>query len=154
MSVVINGTTGITTPAGVVLNNYPAFSAYLGTNQSVSSSTYTKIQCNVEEFDTNSNYDNATNYRFQPTIAGYYQINGTVNVGTSLITRGIVYLYKNGVGFKRGNDLSVGNSMNVSAVVLLNGTTDYLELYGYVTATTPLFYSTDTYFSGVLVRAA
>ena len=55
--------------------NTPAFLATLSADQSISNSTLTKVQFNTEVFDTNSNYDNATNYRFTPTVAGYYQLN-------------------------------------------------------------------------------
>jgi hypothetical protein len=84
----------------------PAFSAYSSTNQSITSSTFTKVQFNTEEFDTNSNYDNATNYRFTPTVAGYYQVNGNIRYDASTApTRCILSVYKNGSEFKRGNDL-------------------------------------------------
>ena len=42
----------------------PAFSAYLLTNQSIVSTTLTKATINTVVFDTNSNFDNVTNYRF------------------------------------------------------------------------------------------
>ena len=59
----------------MVSGNMPAFSAYQSSSQSISNSTFTKIQLQTKEFDTNSNFDNTTNYRYTPTIAGYYQIN-------------------------------------------------------------------------------
>jgi hypothetical protein len=110
----------------------PAFSAYLGSNQSITSGVFTKIQFNTEAFDTNSNYDNATNYRFTPTVAGYYQINGKFasTVNTTLL---VITMYKNGSEFIRGGDNRVsqnaGSSVSVNALVYCNGTTDYLELY-------------------------
>jgi hypothetical protein len=139
------------TGTAMVSGNMPAFSAYTSTNQSVTNSTYTKATLDTEEFDTNSNFASG---RFTPTVAGYYQINGSINTGTSSITRAIAYIYKNGAGFKRGNDITVGSAVGVSAVVYLNGSTDYVELWGYVTATTPLFYGTDTWFNGCLIRTA
>ena len=137
--------------AAGVAGNGPAFSAYNTSNQSVTDSTYTKVTLGTEEFDTNNNFASGT---FTPTVAGYYQINGSIYTGTSAITRAIAYLYKNGTGFKRGTDRTVGNSVNVCAIVYLNGSTDYVELFGYVTATTPLFYGTDTWFNGCLIRTA
>ena len=139
------------TGTAMVSGNMPAFSAYNTSNQSVTDSTYTKVTLGTEEFDTNNNFASG---RFTPTVAGYYQINGCVHTGTSSITRAIAYLYKNGSSYKRGNDLFVGGAVTVSAIVYLNGSTDYVELYGYVTATTPLFYGTDTWFNGCLMRAA
>lgn len=161
----VAGTNTATLPAAtgtvMVSGNMPAFSAYLGTNQSVSTSTWTKIQCNTEEFDTNSNYDNATNYRFTPTVAGYYQVNARLDVGTSSITAAVISIYKNGSSFKVGGSFGVGSAVifigqAVSALVYCNGTTDYLEAYGYVTATTPVFYAgqSGTYFQASMVRAA
>ncbi len=53
-------------------NNTPAFQAYLGAKQTVSSGTTTKINLNTEVFDSDSMYDASTNYRFLPTTAGKY----------------------------------------------------------------------------------
>jgi hypothetical protein len=47
-----------------VLKNTPAFHVFLNGNQTISNSTLTKINFNTELFDTNSAYDNSTNYRF------------------------------------------------------------------------------------------
>jgi hypothetical protein len=142
-----------------VAGTAPVFSAYLSTNQSVSNSTWTKAACNTEEFDTNSNYDTG-NYRFTPTVAGYYQVNGIVAVGTSGITACLCAIYKNGVRFKDGNAIG-GPTMSfstatVSALIYFNGSTDYIELYGYVTSTTPLFYGgvNAVVLSASMVRAA
>jgi microcystin-dependent protein len=101
----VSGTTTLTLPTttGTVMVNGPAFSAYLNTSQSITTSTFTKVQINTEEFDTNSNYDNATNYRFTPTVAGYYQVNGRFSseVNSTLL---VATIYKNGVEVKRGMD--------------------------------------------------
>jgi hypothetical protein len=150
-----------------VASNGPAFSIYLGTNQSVSNSTYTKVQFNTEEFDTAGAFNNtgstvgtAPAYSFNPQVAGYYQIDWKVAVGTSSITAVAGNLYKNGANYKAGSGFGSPTftfaSSTGSAVVYMNGSTDYLEVYGYVTATTPLFFGStiDTYFAGVLVRAA
>ena len=64
-------------------NNTPVVFAYLSADQSISSGVWTKVAFDIERFDTNNFYDNATNYRFQPTIAGYYQINTNVLPGGS-----------------------------------------------------------------------
>jgi hypothetical protein len=80
MSVIIDGDTGIdkitdgsvvqADLASGVAGTGPAFSAYMGSNQSVTQATATKCTFNTEAFDTNSNYDTGT-YRFTPTVAGY-----------------------------------------------------------------------------------
>ena len=52
--------------------NYPAFEAFLVLIKHLSDNATTKIQFNTEVFDTDSCYDNTTNYRFTPTVAGKY----------------------------------------------------------------------------------
>ena len=58
-------------PTGLVVNT-PAFEAYFGSNVTISDDTETTAAFNTEVFDTNGCYDNATNYRFTPTVAGKY----------------------------------------------------------------------------------
>ena len=68
--------TGLTMASGKLLSpTGPTFSAYLNANQNIATSTFTKIALNAELFDTDNNFDTST-YRFTPTVAGYYQING------------------------------------------------------------------------------
>ena len=161
----VSGTNTATLPAAtgtvMVSGNMPAFSAYLGSNQNLTNSTFTKIQINTKNFDTNSNYDNATNYRFTPTVAGYYQINGRVDAqsSTGSVTRCIVSIYKNGTEYKRGSDVNTANTnaSNVMDVVYFNGSTDYAELYAFISAAVTATAGAGqalTYFSGSMVRGA
>lgn len=164
-NVVTTGSSAVVTQAMLasnVVGNGPAFSAYLSTNQNVTTNVLTKVQVNTEEFDTNSNYDNSTNYRFTPTVAGYYQIDANVIILGGSMTVALATIYKNGAEFKRGGQISY-NSGNasvfgapVSALIYLNGSTDYVELYAQGTGTSPYFLGGQQYvwFSGVLVRAA
>jgi predicted aconitase with swiveling domain len=93
----VAGTTTATLPAAtgtvMVSGNMPAFSAYLSSSQTVTSGTWTKVAANTKEFDTASCYDNSTNYRFTPNVAGYYQVNGGISSASSA-TGIIVNLYK------------------------------------------------------------
>lgn len=114
----------------------PAFSAYLNTTQATSSGVLTKVTCNTKEFDTASAYDNATNYRFTPLVAGYYQVTGEIQYAATVSTAVCTaILYKNGSQFKTGAQIhgsttkAIGSI--VSALVYFNGTTDYVELYAY-----------------------
>ena len=146
----------------MVSGNMPAFSVYRsGGNQSVSNATATKVQLNTEEFDTANCFDSTTNYRFTPTIAGYYQINGGIGFNATTMSICITFIYKNGSSYKRGDIRATqsGDSvMVVSSLVYFNGSTDYVELYGYLNATvgSPVFVGASdlTYFNGTLVRAA
>jgi hypothetical protein len=139
----------------MVSGNMPAFSAYGGTVLS-SSGVNTKIPFNAERFDTANAYDSVTNFRFQPLVAGYYQINATIGTQAG---SGIFELdfYKNGSNYFYGttvpNNVSSGPQVGVSTTVYLNGSTDYMECYGYQnTGSTKTLTGYD--FSGSLVRAA
>jgi hypothetical protein len=164
----VSGTTTLTLPtqSGTVITTGstfagtgPAFSAYLNTSQSITTSTFTKVQINTEEFDTNSNYDNATNYRFTPTVAGYYQVNGRFSseVNSTLL---VATIYKNGVEVKRGMDtrasVNVSTAVTVNTLIYMNGTTDYIEFYAYITGTSPIIESGQklAWFQASMVRSA
>ncbi len=145
--------------ANGVAGTGPAFSAYSNSAQSISSGTWTKIQCNTEEFDTNSNFDNTTNYRFTPTVAGYYRITGNFNPqATSTLL--IASIYKNGSRFKDFSALfasTSGGSVNGNALIYFNGSTDYVEFYGYQGSgsSTPITTGVNgTYFQASMVRGA
>jgi hypothetical protein len=142
----------------IIQNAGPAFSAYSTATQSITTSTSTKVTLDLEDFDTNSNFASS---RFTPTVAGYYQINGGCNGGGSAgsMTRSFAKLHKNGTEWKRGNDSSPSGTNGqsvVSSIVYLNGTTDYIELYMWITATGPVIaYGPNVcYLDGALVRAA
>ena len=160
----VAGSTVLTLPAtsGTVMVNGPAFSAYpSAASQSLGNNVYTKIAINTEEFDTNSNFDATTNFRFTPTVAGYYQINGCVNISNSTSTRTLATIYKNNAEYKRGTD--IGTTMpttlgaTVSSVIYFNGSSDYVELFVYVNAagcTANGSNTYTTYFNGSMVRSA
>ena len=140
-------------------NTGPAFSAYANANQSISNATFTKIQFQTKEFDTNSNFDSTTNYRFTPTVAGYYFISGTINFnGTLATSQNLISIYKNGSEFKRGGQVLTNAANNatgitVTALIQFNGSTDYVEIYGLqtngISVTTN---ATLTYFQGFMAR--
>ena len=133
----------------------PAFSAYKATGQTISNSVYTKMIMDTEEFDTNSNFDSTTNYRFTPTVAGYYQ--ATVQLTpTTATTVAKVSIYKNGVATKENITFAGNVGTGVSNIISMNGSTDYLEFYGYFTGTTPgtVGGANWTYFQAAMIRSA
>ena len=163
----VAGTNTATLPAAsgtvMVSGNMPAFSAYGNTNQSVTSNTWTKVQLNAKTFDTASAFDNVTNYRFQPTVAGYYLISGNSgNYSTSTaLTTSQTAIYKNGSAVyvtAINIPATTTGQVHVSGLVYLNGSTDYIELYGYITAVAGALFASNSgttmYMTGVLVRAA
>jgi hypothetical protein len=148
--------TGAITVDGSQSSQGPTFHAYRSSAQSFTNGQWTKFQGNFELFDTNSSYDNATNYRFQPTVAGYYQIYVQVTPNYASGTTGYSGIYKSGSLYKAtyffqpsGNYISA----STSALVYLNGSTDYVEAYFYFASATALFAdATANYFEGYLVR--
>ena len=138
----------------------PTFSAYLNATQNITTSTYTKINFNAKEWDTANCFDATTNYRFTPNVSGYYQFNASMVPNGTSETRIILYLYKNGSQYRILDDLSYSNPNSVSGsstLVYLNGSTDYVELYGYIVGTGPGFYGSTpnaTWFNGFLARSA
>jgi hypothetical protein len=151
----VSGSTTLTLPAAtgtvMVSGNMPAFSAYAGSVTSLSGGGFTKVLFDTEEFDTNSNFASS---RFTPTIAGYYQINASVSVGTG--TQLVCSISKNGSEYKRGTNITVSSNQSVaSSVISFNGSTDYVEIFGFsgVTQNTNTGISL-VYFNGSMVRAA
>jgi hypothetical protein len=139
----------------------PAFSAYQNTGQSFTSGVFTKIQFQTEDFDTANCFDNSTNYRFTPNVAGYYQINGIFLPGAATSNVGTLAIYKNGSVYSYGaQNIMSGNYMSsvVAVLLYLNGSTDYVELYGYQASggTTTSYASgrVTSQFTGVMVRGA
>lgn len=112
----------------------PAVSATLGSDQSINTSTHTKVQYNTEVYDPTGDYDNATNYRFTPSVAGIYFIAAAVQfVDLGDAKQGIIKVYKNGSEVRGVKAWSSGASTDpdpcVTAFAEMNGTTDYLEVF-------------------------
>ena len=99
-----------------------------GTPQSVSAGVDTKLTWSTETFDTNNNF---ANNRFTPTVPGKYfvhaQIEGNVQTSTDVLS-----IYKNDVPIASSRTLgsaSFGHGTNISDIVDMNGTTDYIEVH-------------------------
>ena len=144
----------------MVSGNMPAFAVYNSAYASIANATYTKLAFNTKIFDTATAFDSTTNYRFQPTVAGYYQINVTITAGTSATGGLYTAIFKNGSIYTQGNVLPLNASININPVInqlmYLNGT-DYIEIYAYQNSGTSLNIGsngTNQIFSGSLVRAA
>ena len=131
----------------------PTFSAYQSALQSFGAGATNKLLCQTEEFDIGGMYD-ASISRFQPTIAGYYQVSFGVAFATA-VGNIAVNIYKNGTVYKSSPTLSPGGNTASSALVYLNGSTDYVEVYAYSSTAQNTAASTNyTYFQGFLARAA
>lgn len=130
------------------------FRAYRTTTQTVAPATFVKVQLNTENYDTNSNFDAVTNYRYTVPLNGFYQFNGRVQTSSSS-TRILASLYKNGTEEVRGSD-AIGTASSGTASVLSDCIQlvagDLIELYVFNTATDVTTDGTrSTFLSGYLV---
>ena len=128
------------TATGFGGDNTPSFMAFLSSDQTLSDNTYTKVQFNTEVYDSDSAYDNSSNYRFTCPSgeAGKYLVTYQLLLYDSnanlLGCRSA--LYKNGStnqeAITEGGTSSAtfyNDTQNISVIVDL-AASDYLEVYG------------------------
>jgi len=141
----------------------PKFRVYLSANQTVTSGVLTKAHFDTRSFDVESLFDISTNYRFQPTVAGYYRVSWSiVDQTNTLNTLSLAssYLYKNGASISSGpywGNSSLTITVWISSgseLVYMNGSTDYLEIIGIATGSGTISFgggATGSYFCGELI---
>jgi len=102
-------------------------------DQSLSTASWTKIQFNGTVVDTQSAWD-GTNYRYQPTVAGYYSVIVSATLrGTGGADR-FVSIWKNNssVGYFHLKGATTGEiRIDISRLVYLNGSSHYIEGFCY-----------------------
>ena len=125
--------------AAVGGTNTPAFAATQA-NTGFTAGGDSKIAYATEIFDTDNCYDNSTNYRFTPTTAGKYFVYANIafNADTAY-ARHQIKIYKNGSNIARSQlrlTTSYFENADTNAVINyavdMNGTSDYLEIYGFL----------------------
>ncbi|OGG76609.1 hypothetical protein A2950_02300, partial [Candidatus Kaiserbacteria bacterium RIFCSPLOWO2_01_FULL_55_19] len=133
-------TTATTGPTFLVHKN--------GTNQTVTAGIPTLLTWNTAVFDTNNNFGNN---KFTPTVPGKYII--TINVYCGGGSQCSAYVYKNSVIYAQNYVPGTNaNIVTVTSIVDMNGSTDYVEAYGYNgTGTTIEGATHGTYFTGALI---
>lgn len=114
----------------------PAFHAIINSTQTWTHAAFTKIQFATKLFDIGSYYDNITNYRYTPLVAGIYFVHVLGTAGTTNVSNTVQYtvaIYKNGSAYKYGDGVpglpTAGAGSSASALISMNGSTDYLETY-------------------------
>lgn len=126
-----------------------------GSNQTVSAGATTKIQFTTEVFDTGGWFDNATNYRYTPLVAGKYLVILQVTATSAAADSPAANIYKNGSYVGGGSyHISASTAAQTSVammIVSMNGSTDYIEGFCYVPGTTVNGAATATYMSIVKV---
>ena len=119
-------------------DNTPAFEAVIGTNQTISDVTETKVTFQTENFDTDNAYDNSTNYRFTPQTAGKYfcyaQVR-PVTSGSNDHEYTLLRFFKNGTMISQTQISTYPNrdldspAITHGRVFTLNGSSDYIEVF-------------------------
>ena len=127
------------TPAGVVPNS---FMVHRTTAIVMTQNTFIKITCDSEDWDTASYYDNATNFRYVPLVAGKYYFVGQVAVASMVLgSKIIAEIRKNNTGVADNITVAGGAEdayAQVSVTLSMNGSTDYVELFGFSSQAGPL----------------
>jgi hypothetical protein len=101
--------------------NAGSFSAYLSTTTNLSSNAV--VPFDTVEWDLNGWYSTTTN-RYTPQIKGLYHVMASIGTSSSVNIKAL--LTKNGTEARRG---AAGTTQAaVSALVNMNGTTDYLQI--------------------------
>ena len=122
--------------SGLVLPNIPCFEVIKNSSQAITDQTWTKITFNAESYDTAGHFDLA-NSKFQPNIAGVYQINCCLYFGSGTNQATISVLRKNNVKIRimakmyhsqvHLDDYGVSGS----TMVQMNGSSDYIEAWAW-----------------------
>jgi len=132
----INARAAITTSKLSGGTNTPAFFVSKSTSQTFADNVNTKIQFDLELFDSDNCYDNSTNYRFTPTAGKYFMFASVQLYSGSSVSKLFNGIYKNGsriayqalilntAGFNAGD----GQSLTISTIDTANGT-DYYEIF-------------------------
>lgn len=128
---------------GIVSN--PMFKVTGADNVALTNNTYTKVTFNSEEFDVGGYYDSTTNYRYTPQVAGKYLIYGRVYItyGSEATENMYIAIYKNGTAaqqFARSDDNSQYGSIQISSLIEMNGSSDYVEIYTKASSSTNAVY--------------
>jgi len=120
------------TPETLANRNIPMFRSYINSAQTIATSTVTKVQFDTESFDTNSWYDNTTNYRFTPLKAGKYLVVSRLIFNNNNLSSRDIYINKNGFSVAQQGIYNPSGYLltnTVSTIIEMNGSTDYLEVY-------------------------
>lgn len=132
----------------------PTFSRYKSAPQAITSGSAVLLTFDTSEFDTSSDWD-ATNNRFQPSLAGYYLFIANCVLDSADTLPSVLFLYKNGAAHKRGTQSGASSTFgfHTSALIHMNGSTDYVDARIFLGSNHSASAGVDTtFFQGTWIR--
>ena len=118
------------------IQNTPAFHGYNTTTTAISSNCWCKVPIDTEVFDSDGTFDHSTNYRFTPTIIGYYLLWGEVKIPGIDDNEGLQIMIKKNGAHMGGQVMSWSTGTNNEVAgctinVAYLDADDYVELFAY-----------------------
>jgi len=115
----------------------PCFFASANSTIDLAANSWIKLELSTEEVDSASAYDHSTNYRFTPQTAGYYYVWSGYTCRFQTAAHWMyIAIYKNGSNAFQNQSINGRNSdydnwaiVDLSGIVSLNGSSDYIEVY-------------------------
>jgi hypothetical protein len=86
-----------------------------------------KVQFDTKNYDTSSNFDAVTNFRFTAPIAGFYHFNWVVGIPVAGTTDNVAAIYKNGTAWAWGSENTAGGSGG--SLEIQAAANDYFEIF-------------------------
>jgi hypothetical protein len=108
----------------------PLFKANKAGDQSIPNETWTKFQFNNEVYDPSGVYDNSSNYRFTPGVAGYYFLHASCRANISAdFGRLHINIRKNGSDLAKSNASNGDYITSQVSTIDLADDDDYYEVF-------------------------
>ena len=135
---VLTSTGGSSPPAfEAVASGADSFYVYANGTQSINSDSTTKLTFNTELWDVGATFDNSTNYRYTPGVAGAYLLGATCSIGGFADQKSFkIYFYKNGSAITGVEETNQRMSVNTSdamahhhSQLVLSDADDYFEVF-------------------------
>jgi len=155
---ILNTIIGTVIPPVIPVGTRPAFHVRrVDTTQTLSFNRWEKVIWQKILIDTGC--FNLANSRYIPNVPGNYFVSSIIEIknatGDVGLGRGIA-IYKNGTMYESEFVLStspsiLGHSVQVSSIIPMNGTTDYLEVCAYSDSKLSPTIEWDSWFCGFLV---
>lgn len=128
----------ITAPNGIIGSlGKPYFSAFASATLSLPNGVFTKVVLDTEVFDSDGDFASG---RFTPTVAGTYLFGGNAQfiAQSAGNNQDLLAIFKNGSQAAQSSAVLTVSSLDVigipvSALLQMNGTTDFVELFAFST---------------------